>query len=161
MFGSALREDFRLDSDLDLPVRFAPEADWSLLDHVEMEEELAGVVGRRVDLVSQRAIERSSNWVRRKAILEARSHTLPRDDAYLLDILKAARPGHRVQRTRGEARGDAILLPNLGRETVHHVHLLIQREKARRITTASAARSSTVRSPSRRSMSPFANTVSL
>jgi len=71
VFGSALREDFRPDSDLDLLVRFAPEADWSLLDHVTMEEELSGIVGRKVDLVSQRAIERSSNWIRRKAILES------------------------------------------------------------------------------------------
>lgn len=71
VFGSALRDDFRPESDLDLLVRFAPDADWSLLDHVAMEEELSGIVGRRVDLVSQRAIERSSNWIRRKAILES------------------------------------------------------------------------------------------
>lgn len=70
VFGSALREDFRPDSDLDLLVRFAPGADWSLLDHVAMQEELGVIVGRKVDLVSQRAIERSSNWIRRKAILE-------------------------------------------------------------------------------------------
>src|SRR5436190_20333564 len=54
VFGSALREDFRPDSDLDLLVRFAPDADWSLMDHVAMEEELAGIVGRKVDLVSTR-----------------------------------------------------------------------------------------------------------
>ncbi len=71
LFGSALREDFRSDSDLDLLVSFAPEADWSLLDHVAMEEELASILGRKVDLVSRRAIERSSNWIRRKAILES------------------------------------------------------------------------------------------
>jgi len=71
VFGSALREDFRPDSDLDLLVRFAPDADWSLLDHVAMEEELTEIVGRKVDLVSQRAVERSSNWIRRKAILES------------------------------------------------------------------------------------------
>jgi len=71
VFGSALRDDFRPDSDLDLLVRFAPDADWSLLDHVEMEEDLSRIVGRKVDLVSQRAIERSSNWIRRKAILDS------------------------------------------------------------------------------------------
>ncbi len=65
VFGSALRDDFRPDSDLDLLVRFAPDADWSLMDHVAMEEELARIIGRKVDLVSQRAIERSSNWIRR------------------------------------------------------------------------------------------------
>jgi predicted nucleotidyltransferase len=71
VFGSALREDLRQDSDLDLLVKFAPDADWSLMDHVAMEEELAGLAGRKVDLVSQRAIERSSNWIRREAILES------------------------------------------------------------------------------------------
>jgi predicted nucleotidyltransferase len=71
VFGSALREDFRPDSDLDLLVRFAADADWSLMDHVAMEEELTGIIGRKVDLVSQRAIEQSANWIRRKAILES------------------------------------------------------------------------------------------
>jgi predicted nucleotidyltransferase len=71
VFGSALREDFRPESDLDLLVSFAPDADWSLMDHVAMEEELSGLAGRKVDLVSQRAIERSSNWIRRRAILES------------------------------------------------------------------------------------------
>ena len=50
---------------------FAPDADPSLLDHVAMEDELSGIVGRKVALISQRAIERSSNWIRRKAILES------------------------------------------------------------------------------------------
>jgi uncharacterized protein len=70
LFGSALREDFCEDSDLDLLVTFASEANWSLLDHVAMEEELSAMAGRKVDLVSKRAVERSSNWIRRKAILE-------------------------------------------------------------------------------------------
>jgi predicted nucleotidyltransferase len=79
VFESALREDFRPDSDLDLLVGFEPGSDWSLLDHVAMEEELSGIVGRKVDLVSQRAIERSSNWIRRKAILESAELYFTRD----------------------------------------------------------------------------------
>jgi predicted nucleotidyltransferase len=35
-----------------------------------MREELEQILGRRVDLVSRRAIESSSNWVRRQEILE-------------------------------------------------------------------------------------------
>ncbi len=70
VFGSALRDDFRPDSDVDLLVTFTPGADWSLLDHVAMEDELTGIIGRKVDLISQRAIERSLNWIRRKAILD-------------------------------------------------------------------------------------------
>jgi predicted nucleotidyltransferase len=69
LFGSALRSDFTPASDVDLLVTFEPEADWSLLDHVAMEEELSAIVGRKVDLVSRRAIERSAKWIRRKAIL--------------------------------------------------------------------------------------------
>ncbi len=70
LFGSVLREDFRSDSDVDLLATFAPDAQWSLFDHVDMEEELSVLVGRKVDLVSRRAIEQSANWIRRKAILE-------------------------------------------------------------------------------------------
>ena len=69
-FGSVLRDDFRPESDVDVLVTFAPGAEWSLFDHVAIEEELSALLGRKVDLVSRRAIERSSNWIRRKAILE-------------------------------------------------------------------------------------------
>lgn len=68
LFGSALREDFGPESDLDLLVRFAPGAGWSLIDHARMEEELEEILGRRVDLVTRAAIEESPNWVIRKAI---------------------------------------------------------------------------------------------
>lgn len=69
-FGSVLRDDFRPDSDVDVLVTFAQDARWSLFDHVAMEEELSTLVGRKVDLVSRQVIERSSNWIRRKAILD-------------------------------------------------------------------------------------------
>ena len=71
VFGSALREDFRPDSDIDFLVTFEPDANWGLLDQSAMESELAALVGRKVDLVSRRAVERSSNWIRRQAILES------------------------------------------------------------------------------------------
>ena len=69
VFGSALRDDFRPDSDIDFLVTFAPDAQWSLFDHMAAEQELAEIVGRKVDLVSRTAIEGSHNWIRRKAIL--------------------------------------------------------------------------------------------
>jgi len=69
LFGSVLRDDFRSDSDVDMLVTFSPDAEWSLLDHVAMEEELSVIFGKKVDLVSRRAIERSENYIRRKAIL--------------------------------------------------------------------------------------------
>lgn len=69
LFGSVLRDDFGAESDVDMLVTFAPDAQWSLFDHMAMEEELSVIIGRKVDLVSRRAIEQSTNWIRRKAIL--------------------------------------------------------------------------------------------
>ena len=69
LFGSVLRDDFSIDSDLDILVTFAPGADWSLLDHLRMEQELTDLLGREVDLLSKRAVEQSHNWARRQEIL--------------------------------------------------------------------------------------------
>ncbi len=70
LFGSAIREDFEPASDVDILVTFSPEADWGLLDHVQMEMELADLLGRDVDLLTRRAVERSQNPLRRREILE-------------------------------------------------------------------------------------------
>ena len=69
LFGSILRDDFRDDSDVDVLATYQPEADWGLLDHITMQDELAAVIGRKVDLISRRAVERSSNRIRRDSIL--------------------------------------------------------------------------------------------
>ena len=71
LFGSVLRADFSPDSDVDVLVTFAPESHWTLLDCVRMEQELAGIVGRPVDLVSRHAVEQSANPIRRRQILES------------------------------------------------------------------------------------------
>jgi hypothetical protein len=71
VFGSILRDDFSPDSDVDFLATFAPESRWSLLDHVRMQDELAEIVGRRVDLVSRRGLETSSNPWRRQEILSS------------------------------------------------------------------------------------------
>jgi predicted nucleotidyltransferase len=71
LFGSVLRDDFGPESDVDVLVSFAHDAEWSLFDHVEMQDELKAVFGRNVDMVSRRGIERSRNKLRRKAILES------------------------------------------------------------------------------------------
>ena len=71
LFGSVLRDDFRPDSDIDVMVTFAPDARWTLIDHVRMQEELGQLLGRNVDLISRRGIERSANYLRRKAILSS------------------------------------------------------------------------------------------
>ncbi len=71
LFGSALRSDFRPDSDVDVMVTFAPDADPSLYDLTVMEEELGQIFERRVDVVDRRGVEQSRNWIRRQAVLES------------------------------------------------------------------------------------------
>lgn len=71
LFGSALRPDFRPDSDVDLLVTFAPGRTPGLIRLVRMEFELAAIFGRSVDLITRSSVERSRNAVRRAAILES------------------------------------------------------------------------------------------
>jgi predicted nucleotidyltransferase len=70
LFGSALRDDFGPGSDLDILIDSAPDADWGLLDHVQMQLELQAYFQRSVDLITRRALERSQNWLRRQEILQ-------------------------------------------------------------------------------------------
>ena len=69
LFGSALRDDFGPDSDLDFLVSFEPESRWDLFDLVEMREELSQAFARPVDLVEKEAIR--NPW-RRYEILRTR-----------------------------------------------------------------------------------------
>lgn len=71
LFGSVLREDFGLESDVDVMVTFAPEARRGLFDLVRMKNELKEIFGREVDLVTRRSIEASQNYIRRRAILSS------------------------------------------------------------------------------------------
>ena len=69
LFGSVLREDFRPDSDVDVLVTFLPGAAWGFAEVADMEAELGRLLRRRVDLVERKAVERSENYIRRRAIL--------------------------------------------------------------------------------------------
>ncbi len=71
LFGSVTRGDFRPDSDVDVLVRFHPDAEPTLFEMVRMRDELEQILGRAVDLVSRSAVERSRNYLRRRAILES------------------------------------------------------------------------------------------
>jgi uncharacterized protein len=70
LFGSVLRDDFRPESDVDVLVRFQEHARPTLFDMVRMQNELEGIFGRKVDLVSRRGLEKSRNHIRRNAILQ-------------------------------------------------------------------------------------------
>lgn len=72
LFGSALGPEFRNDSDVDFLVVFEPGAEKPWAGHYQaLEEDLARLLGRKVDLVSRRAVEESRNWIRRRSILES------------------------------------------------------------------------------------------
>jgi len=71
LFGSAIRDDFGPQSDIDLLATFAPDATWGLLDGVQMVDEIEKLLGRKVDLINRRALERSANIARRDAILSS------------------------------------------------------------------------------------------
>lgn len=69
LFGSALRDDFHGNSDVDLLATLRGDARPTLLDWADMQEKLAELFGHPVDLVSRRAIERSRNRYRKHSIL--------------------------------------------------------------------------------------------
>jgi predicted nucleotidyltransferase len=71
LFGSVLRDDFGPESDIDVLVTFAEDANWSLFAFVRCKEELEALFGRRVDLLTRPAVERSHNPYRRNAILSS------------------------------------------------------------------------------------------
>ena len=56
LFGSALRDDFGPESDLDFLVSFEPDATWDLFDIVDMKDELEARFGRSVDIVEKEAL---------------------------------------------------------------------------------------------------------
>ena len=73
LFGSALREDFASDSDVDLLVVFEDPhrhfGPWAR-DLTHMEEELKALFGRPIDLVERSVVEKSENYIRRREILQ-------------------------------------------------------------------------------------------
>jgi predicted nucleotidyltransferase len=69
LFGSVLRDDFSMDSDVDVLVTFDPEARRSLFDLIEMQDELEALLHRKVDLVSRGGLR---NPFRRREILGTR-----------------------------------------------------------------------------------------
>jgi hypothetical protein len=80
LFGSALRDDFGPESDLDLLVEFEPEAKIGLLEFIGIQRELSDFLGRPVDLVPRDGLK----WVIRdevlasaEAIYDAKRETIP------------------------------------------------------------------------------------
>lgn len=70
LFGSAVRADFKPESDVDVLISFHPAANWGLFDHVQMRLDLEAIFKRKVDLVTRRALEQSQNELLRDRILK-------------------------------------------------------------------------------------------
>ena len=71
VFGSAVRDDFGPESDIDVLVDFDRSRRPSLLDVVEIESKLSELLGRDVDMLTRASVERSRNYIRRRLILES------------------------------------------------------------------------------------------
>ena len=68
VFGSALRDDFRPDSDIDVLVEFEPAHTPGLFGMARLERELSALLGRKVDL---RTPEDLSRYFRQQVMEEA------------------------------------------------------------------------------------------
>ena len=71
LFGSVLRSDFHLGSNIDVLITFSSTAKRGLTETMQMRDELEIIFQRPVDLIVKSAINRSENWLRRKNILES------------------------------------------------------------------------------------------
>ena len=69
LFGSVLRDDFRDDSDIDVLVEFEEDAPIGLFEFVHLKDELAGLLGRGVDLVEKQGLKR---WIRAPVLSTAK-----------------------------------------------------------------------------------------
>ena len=58
IFGSALREDFGPESDIDILIEFEPDNIPGFFGLVEMEEELSEIFGREVDIRTSKDLSR-------------------------------------------------------------------------------------------------------
>ena len=78
LFGSALREDFRPESDVDVLVTFEPEAEIGFLALSRLRRELEAIFNRPVDLVPQEGLK---SRIRESVLASA-------------ELIYAARPAH-------------------------------------------------------------------
>ncbi len=68
IFGSALREDFRPESDIDLLIKLSELRTFSYFDLLEIRDKMEGFFGRPVDLIETQSLK---NPFRREIILQS------------------------------------------------------------------------------------------
>ncbi len=71
LFGSALRDDFKASSDIDVLITFAPDARKGLLTLAQIKLELEELFGREVDILTKKSIENGRNLARCQSILKS------------------------------------------------------------------------------------------
>ena len=69
VFGSAIRDDFRDESDIDILVTFENLFDISIFDLIDIESEFAKIVNRKAQVVIKESLK---NPIRKKRILSTR-----------------------------------------------------------------------------------------
>jgi predicted nucleotidyltransferase len=72
VFGSALRDDFDAESDIDFLVAFRTNDYGPFLEKLmDFEDALAALLGHPVDLATRQSVEQSDNYIRRNRILSS------------------------------------------------------------------------------------------
>ncbi|WP_373480082.1 nucleotidyltransferase family protein [Geminocystis sp.] len=69
VFGSILRDDFNVDSDIDFLITLSSDVKLNLTFFQLMETDLKNLVNRDIDIIFKDNLKRSSNWIRKKEIL--------------------------------------------------------------------------------------------
>ncbi len=133
LFGSALRDDFSPESDIDLLVEYAPGADLDAFETIRQQREISELIGRPVDLGTPQTL---SPYIRQEVIDSAepiydvdgitpnRSKPMPKkpdkDRLRLLDMRDAAEKARRFAagRTRADIDIDEMLQSALVREVM-------------------------------------------
>ena len=69
IFGSSIRDDFNLKSDVDILVSFDHNSEIDLFDIMELEKEFSQLLNREVDIVEKEAL---NNPIRKDRILSTR-----------------------------------------------------------------------------------------
>lgn len=71
VFGSVTTKNFHPDSDIDIIVDFPAGSHHTLIELAQMEAELETIFGRRIDLLTRQAVEKSRNTIRKESILSS------------------------------------------------------------------------------------------
>lgn len=70
-FGSVNTEKFNSDSDIDILLSFKNNASIGFFELSDIKDELEKLLGRDVDIITKRGLEKSKNPVRKKSILNS------------------------------------------------------------------------------------------